>query len=187
MSTWNSLDNPTKETFYRNLVKMSLADSARSINLDESYRTESSLRATAYKLYKSIDPHELGISTDMVKLIEEKMQERKVYNPPKVLAPEEKKQLLNPEDAKGMILGGRNKAAALINKKLDRLDRSNKLLDEVTLTQLATTLGILFDKSQIIQGQATENIAVMSKISSDMSAEESLQALLKMREVQTYE
>lgn len=165
---------------------MSLADSGRAVGLDQHYSTESSLRATAYKLYKSIDPHDLGISKDMVGLIEEKMAARKVYTPPKELTVEDRKSIINIDDTKGLVLGGRNKAAALLHKKLDRLDRSNRLLDEVSLTQLATTLGILFDKAQILTGQATENIAVMSKISSDMTAEESLNALLKMREVETH-
>ena len=48
---------------------------------------------------------------------------------------------------------------------------------------LATTVGILFDKGQIIQGEATENVAVLAKIKSDMSPEEMMDAVLKMREI----
>lgn len=72
----------------------------------------------------------------------------------------------------------------LINKKLDHLGKDKKSLDKVGIGELAKVAGILFDKGQIIQGQSTENIAVMSKnIKTDMSPEEAMEVLLNMREV----
>jgi hypothetical protein len=65
---------------------------------------------------------------------------------------------------------------------MDMINSNKKMLEKENLVSLAKVFGIFFDKSQILQGQATENIAIKAKISKDMSPEESLEELLKMRE-----
>ncbi|HRF71120.1 MAG TPA: hypothetical protein PKV66_06795, partial [Candidatus Pelethenecus sp.] len=81
-----------------------------------------------------------------------------------------------------LLLSGRKKAFQLLNLKMDRVMRNNKSIDEIGITALAQTFGILFDKTQIVSGEATENIAVLAKIDKNMSSEDALASILKMRE-----
>lgn len=173
-------------TFYRSLVHNGFSQAAAEIGLDRIYPNKATLRIKGYQIYKSIVPSELGISHDVVELVQKSIQSRKggfARNTQELDGLSNPGDIIDPSDTKNVILGGRNKAAMLLHKKMDRLNKSKKLLDGVTLTQLATTFGIFFDKAQILTGQATENIQMLAKIKSDMSPEESLDALLKMREV----
>ncbi len=95
----------------------------------------------------------------------------------------EKMEIINPSDIKGLITGARNKASKIMFEKLGRIEKSKKAIDDIGLGELAKVVGILFDKGQIIQGQSTENIAVMSKnIDQNLTPEESLAMVLRMRE-----
>ena len=169
-------------TFYKALVHKGYADAAAEIGLDRTYTNSATLRTKGFQIFKKIKPDDLGISKDIVEMVDKAIASRR-GGFSRDVTQIEPKELLDPEDTKQVILGGRNKAAMLIHKKMDRLSKSKKLLDATTLTQLATTFGIFFDKAQILTGQATENIQMLAKIKSDMSPEESLDALLKMREV----
>lgn len=76
----------------------------------------------------------------------------------------------------------RNRAVQLLDKKLAMLNEDDEELKKVNLTTLATTFGILFDKSQLAAGLATENIAIQAKIDINMSPDAAIRELNKMRE-----
>ena len=63
------------------------------------------------------------------------------------------------------------------------LNKSRKALNQQSLPALTTAFAILFDKSQIIKGEATEHVAVMGKIDSDIKPEQAIDMVLKMREI----
>ena len=181
MAKFDDIGLIDRKKFFKALVTKNFSEAAQEIGLDKRYTNASSLRATAYQLYKAIDPDALGIDKEIVGMVQNAIEARKSA-PGRVISEVNNTDLINPEDTKGLMVGGRNKAAMLLHKKMDRLSTSKKLLDSVTLTQLATTMGIFFDKAQILTGQATENIQVLAKISNDITPEESLEMLLKMRE-----
>lgn len=145
------------------------------------YNTQNSIRTNSYKLYKSLDPKELDLSDDVVQGVKQAIEKRKISQ--KVTQHEGiGGEILDPEDSKALVIGGRNKALMLLHKKMDQISKNKKALEDLSLSQLATTVGILFDKAQIMKGEATENIAVMAKIDQNMTPEQSLDMLLKMRE-----
>jgi hypothetical protein len=183
---WQLIGTTKKIEFYKSLVTKNYFEAAKEIGMDKHYQPIT-LRSIGYQLYKSIDPKELGISEDIVKMVQEAIAQRKMSKTVKVkedttdilFTPSE---MINPEDNKQVVIHGRNKAAMLLHKKMDRINSNKKLLDAVSLTQLATTFAIMFDKAQIINGQATENIAVMAKIDDNLSPEQALDMVLQMRE-----
>ena len=170
-----------KRNFYKSLVTMNFTEAAANIGLDRKYQNTNTLRNYGYQIYKSIDPMELDIDRDVVEMVESAIEKRRAGGSTDIIEhhPEE---LINPNDTKEVVIGGANKAAMLLHKKMDRMNKSKKLLDAVSLSQLSTTFGILFDKSRIVQGEATEHIAYMGRIKSDMTPEETLDALIGMRE-----
>lgn len=184
---WQVLGEDIEREFYKLLVTHTFAEAAVQIGLDAHYQGES-LRNAAYQLYKRLDPIKLGISPDVKEMVEAAIHSRKIA--PTKAAQENHAELslpgaelLDPTDSHAVIIGGRNKAAMLLHKKFDLINKSKKQLEDVSLSQLGTVFGILFDKSQILQGQATENIAVMSKKYDEaMTPEATLDAILKLRE-----
>lgn len=175
-----------QKTFYKSLVTHSFSEAAVALGFDQSY-SGGSLRSVGYNIYKLIDPEKIGIDKEISEMVASAIESRKQGGQRKIVEANVDfmpTDLINPSDNKQVVIEGRNKAAMLIHKKLDLLNRNKKALDAVSLTQLTTAFGILFDKGQIIQGQATENIAVMSKISNDMSPEDTLNAILRMREAE---
>lgn len=81
-----------------------------------------------------------------------------------------------------MAKNTRNKAVQLLDKKLNMLNEDDEELKKVNMATLATVFGILFDKAQLADGLATENIAIHSKIDINMTSDSALQELNKMRE-----
>jgi len=65
-------------------------------------------------------------------------------------------------------------------KKLSMI--SNAELKKMSLKDFGTLFGILFDKGQIIQGQATEHIAHLSKVEDGLSPQELMETVIKQRE-----
>lgn len=187
LPVWKQLPEAKEREFYKLLINHNYTEAAIQIGLDAHYEG-AGLRGAAYQLYKYIDPDKLGIDKELQDLVREAIEKRKSTGGKPVQMSEKgldlpSAEVLDPTDTKGVVLGGRNKAAMLLHKKMDYLSTNKKALNDTSISQLATVFGIFFDKSQVLQGQATENIAVMSKnISDDMTPEEMLEATLKMRE-----
>lgn len=79
----------------------------------------------------------------------------------------------------------RNLTIQVLYKKLEELSIDPEALSKVNLATLATTFGILFDKAQLMDGMATQNIAIHAKIDVNMSADKAMEELNKMRESYT--
>ena len=63
--------------------------------------------------------------------------------------------------------------------------KDDDALMKMSMKDLATAFGILFDKAQLAQGLSTENIAIHTKIDVNLSSEEALDELTRLREAIT--
>lgn len=187
---YKSLTKTEKKQFYKLMITHSFAEAAAEIGLDQSY-APSSLRSVGYQIYKALDPEELGFAKDTVELVQNAVNERKINHGKRTVLekPDEPEptELIDYKDTKAVAMGGRNKAAMLLHKKMDMINKSKKALEKENIATLAKVYGIMFDKAQIVQGQATENIAVMAKIDDGLSADETLDMILNMREQEVAE
>ncbi len=83
-----------------------------------------------------------------------------------------------------LVMEGRHKSWMVLNLKLDEAMRDPNKRSKVALGEIAKVAGITFDKGQLIDGKATEHVAVMSKFDNkDISREDAMNAVLKMREL----
>lgn len=176
---------------FRLLKDKGYAEVGYEFGLDKNYKNTASMITAVMRATSKVrdNPEKYGISLDTVNDVLLALEQRKtagLMNREKIeetLTLREKNELLDPKDIKGMVTLGRNKAAKLLNTKLDRISKSKKMLDDLDLGKLATVVAIMVDKSQILSGQATENIAVLSKnIDSNLSTEEAIEIALRMRE-----
>ena len=76
----------------------------------------------------------------------------------------------------------RNLMMMVLNEKAKSLLGDPEELKKLNMTSIATAFGILVDKHNIMNGMATENIAIHHKIDINMSSDKALEELNKMRE-----
>ena len=175
-----------KAALFKKLASGTLYEVGVEFELDKHYKDATAVRNGVYKIYREVsnDPDKFFVSPDTVDLVVAAVSSRKVAtktNTHTTLA--EKHEEIKNQDIKELTLASRDQAGRLISKKLDYIEAHPKALAYESLVNLGKIFGILFDKSQIIQGQATEHVAVMSKLDSNMSPEEALAAVLKSREL----
>lgn len=123
-----------------------------------------------------------GITPEVLTLVKEASTNRTInkglHDKPSIA-----EQSIDKNDIKALLTGIRDKVFTLIDRKVDMVGRSRKKLDNTSFKELGIIAGITFDKAQILQGLATENISVMSKIEDNISPEDALNMISKIREV----
>lgn len=174
-------DEESAEIF-KNMAYQSSYETGLKFGFEKHYKDAKSIRNAVNNIYQRVskNPERFGISQDVMKIVKDAMANRALVrisnNIPKAEAE------IDSKDIKNTLSGVRDKAWMLIDRKLTRASKSNKRLDDISLQQLGTIAGIAFDKSQILSGQATENIAVMGKIEGNINPQDALDLVLRMRE-----
>lgn len=170
-----------KAGLFRTCATKSFYDVGIEFGFDKHYKTNAGIKNAAYKVYKEVleAPEAFGVHPDTQTLVREAVANRSVAVSPKKTVSEQKDGLTLTQ----YVEENRNIASRLIHKKLTQLDNSKSALRGESLVTLGKIFGILFDKGQILAGQATEHIAVMGNIDSNMSPDQALDMVLKMREV----
>jgi len=173
----------TKEAdIFRALASKSTLKVGLEYNFDKVYKDTRAIRNAVTAIHNKVknDPGKYGVTQEEVVLVQKSMADRKVavHSNESTLA--EKTEMV--DDIKGMITGIRDKTFKLIDKKLNRVMNSTKKLDAISFKDLGIIAGISFDKSQILRGEATETVTVISKIDNTLPAGEIIKLALQMRE-----
>ncbi len=185
MST-NTLTTKQKTTLVKDLIKFSKYQAGIKIGLQ--YKKKRSLLSAVDRTLKEVrqDPKKFKISDEVLEMIGTSLKERNVVKVSKMgqETPESPEDGLDKLTIKELAQVGTHQALVLINKKLKILYGSKKKLADESLTGLAKTMGILFDKRQISKGEATEFIALQARIENieEMSTEDKLTILLNARQ-----
>lgn len=152
-------------------------DVARKFELDKEYKTLSSAAAIVRRVYVNVlnDPGLYAVEKEWVRKVKDAVTGRTVIKFKTIDNPENEK--LSPT-----MMRIRDKAFGLVEEKLDIISKSKKKLEKVSFKELGTVAGIAFDKARILQGEATEHIALHSKIDKNLDPDEAMQLVLSMRE-----
>jgi hypothetical protein len=175
---------PEKEgAIVRALANKSALHVGLDFGFDKHYSSTQKVRNAVNNLYKKVrrDPSKYGISDEVMSMIASAMSTRTLTTTQNN-TPSLAEQKIDSRDIKTVVESVRGKAWRLIDKKLERYENSKKRLDEISFQQLGTIAGISFDKAQILQGKATEHIAVLGKLDENLSPEDMLKLALKARE-----
>jgi maltodextrin utilization protein YvdJ len=179
------LKTKDKADMFIMLEECTLLDVAKAFKFEERYSSPASMKVMMNKIYKEVrqDPTKFGIDQEVADRVTKAVESRAltVKDPDAHAVVDEA--LPAVKDIKSLAIENRNKSAKLISRFLDNLGTDESKLMGMNLSTLATTFGILFDKAQIVSGEATENIAVMAKIDTNMTAQDMLNMVLKTREV----
>lgn len=187
LMAWNisQIPDEMKGEMFKALATKSYAEVAIDFKIDIHYNDQTTYRNAVYRIANEVrkEPERFGVGADVMEIVERAMENRKANPHAAKLTEKQDHALIDFTDARAVAIGSRNKVAEILHKKMDIINNNKKELSKVSLVQLTTAYGTLFDKAQIMQGQATESIAIKAKITKDMTPEESLEQLLKMREV----
>jgi hypothetical protein len=174
------LTDVKKRSIFRALATKSQYAVGVEFGLDKHYKSNIGVINAVNKIYKEVKEHpeKYAIASDVVKLVEESMLERRTSATRSLINLKEPQEV----DEKQLVLGVKNKAWDLLNKKLDYLYKNPRAFRNESVMNLAKLAGIVFDKSQIVKGEATEHISIKAKIDPNISSEEALSQLLRIRE-----
>lgn len=179
------LTDINKAAVFKQLASKSFYETGMEFGFDKHYANKLGVTNASYRIFQQVrkDPVKYMIQPETLILVEDAVEQRKVQHTrnPIIITPNLGR--LDVNDIKAVVISGRGKAAKLLDAKMDMLGSSKKKLDKENIVSLAKVFGIFFDKAQIVQGEATEHIAVLSRnINDDMSPEEAMKTLLKFRE-----
>ena len=183
-----NLTDVQKSSLFKSLATKTFYDVGIEYGFDKHYKTPASIKTAVYTLYRRVlaEPEKYSVHPEVLSLVSKAIQERGILKSAPNLKPTMAEQG-DLSDIKALLLSNRDVASRLIHKKLRVLDTSKKALKGESIVSLGKIFGILFDKAQIIQGQATEHILQLSHINVDMSPSEAIDAVIKMREQQISE
>lgn len=169
-----------KKGLFAMLATKTLYETGLEYGFDKHYKDPKAIKGAVNRVYADLknNPEKNGIDKAVYELVVDAVSNRSAVKPAEVTSLKEKGEV----DIKTMILSNRDKLATLLSKKLDDIGSSKKKLAAVSLPQISIALCQIFDKGQIVQGQATEHIAHLSKIEEGLSAKDLLAAVLSQRE-----
>lgn len=189
------LPDDIKKDIFVDSAQLDYREIGKKYGYSALYANHATLTVKLSNIMKEVktDPERFGLTADDVERIEaaKKLRIRGRLKPLQGMStrgsvlPKSEKQTRNLEkvelEIKDNLLHARAKALALLHKKLDRVAEGDNI-DGIRIVELTTAFGTIFDKTQIVSGEATENVAIMAKIDSNMKPEDALKAILDMRE-----
>lgn len=183
--TMIKLTDDKKAAIFKRLASSTLYDVGLEFGFDKHMKDGTAVRNKIYAIYRQVaaDPERYTVSPEVVALVTDAVSNRKIAIKSEATPQKVEGSPIVATDIKNLTLTGRDTAGRLIAKKLEFLEAHPKALAAESLVNLGKIFGIMFDKSQIIQGQATEHVALMGTIHTNLTPEEALEAVLRSREV----
>ena len=169
---------------YKRLAIKSAAEVGLEFKFDSVYPTKNQIRTAVNniktKVQNNIENYkEFGVTNEVVDLV-------KIASAGRNVAPRDRREAMKKleidSDIVNVLTKGRDTVFNLVNRKLDILAKSKKELAKTSLKELSVAGGILFDKAQLLKGEATEHIAVMARIDKNISADDAIKMVSEMRE-----
>jgi hypothetical protein len=177
------LSDDKKAAIFRKLASGTLYDVGLEFGFDKHYKDSTGIRNRVYAIYRDVanNHDKYAVSQETIDLVVEAVSNRKVATRTEPTL-REKHEAIAEKDIKSITVSGRDTAGRLILNKLAYLEAHPKALAQESIVNLGKIFGILFDKGQIISGQATEHIALMGRIDSNMTPDQAIEAVLRSRE-----
>lgn len=150
--------------------------------LDQKYKDNKAIRNAVQGIYLKVkaNPEKYGVTQEVVALVAAAAAHRNMVGAQKEVSKAESQ--IEGGSIKELIVGVRDKSWRLIDRKLSLASRSKTALGTLSMRDLVIVAGTSFDKTQILQGLATEHVAVMGKIEGNIDPAQALDLVMKMRE-----
>lgn len=180
------LSDVQKRSIFKALANKSQFHVGLEFGLDKHYATNIQVTNAVNKVYRQVKeaPEKYALDAEILEIVEKGMKDRQKMGTLQV-SPQEASLAAQAPDKlseKDLVLGARRKGWVLLHRKLDQLGRNKKALAAESIMNIAKVAGITFDKGQIVTGEATEHVLMKAKIDGNISSEEALAQLARLRE-----
>lgn len=179
-----NLNELEKRAVFKALAVKSQYKVGLEFGFDKWYPKATGVINAVNKIYREVkeEPEKFSVGQEVLDLVEKGMSERRTLGVNTLSYSLTTTGNLEDLDERTLVLGAKKKSWVLLNRKLDHLMRNKKSFRSETTLALAKLAGIVFDKAQILRGEATEHIALKAKIDENISVHEAVSQLLKFRE-----
>lgn len=167
---------------FKALTHNTALEVGKKFGLGEHFTSDGAIRLAVHNVYMRVKkvPEFYGLTQDVVDLVTETVAARKISNNPGSVLVAERERL----EFKDKLETIRDTAAEILNKKLDKLNKSSRTIDDIKIKEIADVLSMAVDKYRLVKGESTENVIHYSKLNLDnVSPEEALSLVLKAREL----
>lgn len=172
----------TELQIFQRLAFKSALETGLDFEFDKKYKDEKAIRNAVMYIYRKVkdNSERYGLQEQARTIVLDAMAHRNIAGLNQEITKAEKD--IEATDIKTLVIGVRDKAFRALDKKLTRALKSKRALDQIPIQSLSTAAGTMFDKAQIIQGMATEHVALMGKIEGNINPKDALDLVLRMRE-----
>ena len=178
-----------KKAIFRDLATVSKHQAGLRAGLDKYYKNRGSIITTVDNIMKEVrvDPDRFAVSQDVIEMVEKALKERGISRIKIVgqTLPVEAPERLEDLTMEQLVERGGKKALIGLNKSIDYSIKTKASIMKISPVAWGKVAGILFDKTRIVRGEATEHVVMKAQISEDLTASQKLDLILKMRERQT--
>lgn len=177
------LTDDQKYGMFKMLLTKTTYEAGLEFGLDKHYKTSRQVQNYVTRIFNEVknNPDKFNVNKEVYDGVLAARASRTLAIK-KTDASLREKTEIDENDIKALMIGNRNDVAKILRHKLEKIKGSAQQINNLSLLELAKVFGILFDKGQIIQGEATEHIAHLAKIESGLTSEQLLQAVINQRE-----
>jgi hypothetical protein len=157
---------------YKSLATKTYLQTGLDYGFDKYYKDKRGVinRVSHLRSLVLENPDKYGVSEEVKAMVENAIMARRDERLDRTQTSlAEKTESLNEMDIKELVSGVRDKAFRLIHMKLDKAMKSKKERDKINLGYLNTIAGTAFDKTQVLRGEATENIMHLGLIEGEIT------------------
>lgn len=181
-----TLDVKKKAEIFKAMAGKSAYQVGVDFELDKHYKNAATVSAAVIRIFHEVkhNPEKYMIPLDTVDVIAAQVSSRSIAtkrNENRVSL-REQMDLEKNKPLEEIVKSNSQKSALLLSLRIDDALASKKARQKIGIGELAKVYGITFDKRQLIEGKATEHVALMAKISEDMTPASAIETVIKMRE-----
>ena len=170
-----NLTNNQKGDIYKRLIDKSPYEVGIELGYDKEYPNKNSLRTFMYNVKTSVerDPAAFGIDLALVEDVKKKSVERALVN---------RQEGIDKKKEEGTLLDLMGNITRRAGYHIEKILARQTLPKNVTISQLVMAMGVAVDKTLLLSGRATENIAFRAKIDVNLSSDKLLEALIGIKD-----
>ena len=181
-----TLDVNKKAAIFKAMAEKSAYDVGIDFGLDKHYKNAQTVSAAVIRIFHEVkhNPEKFSLSTDAINIVADAVANRSiaVRGGQNRITLRQQMDLQKNRPLEDIVKDNSQKSAVLLSLRIDDALASKKARQKISIGELAKVYGITFDKRQLVEGKATDHVALMAKVSEEMTPDMAIDTVLKMRE-----
>ena len=181
------LDINKKAAIFKMMAEKPAYQVGLAFELDKHYKNAATVASAVIRIFHEVkhNPEKFMIPLDTVDVIAHAVASRSIGTRSKEnrISLREQMDIEKNKPLEEIVKQNSQKSAVLLSLRIDDALQSKKARQKIGIGELAKVYGITFDKRALVEGRATEHVAVLGKLATEaMTPAEAIEVVLKMRE-----